>query len=152
MGVGALHMTILSVGHTNSRSLNATTEGGTGHPYWLRECIWGFVLRLKGFHIPLAQGSEVTVYTMLPPVCRFNPFCPKAERERTANSRSQTQSNTGSVPDSDQLHCYSAHRQIHEKSAPKEIIAHFFCKVKGTFTSPLWLSIKIFRWILTSLN
>ncbi len=94
---------LLSVGHTNSRSLNAATEGGTGHPYWLHECVWGFVLRLKGFHIPLAQGSEVPVYTMLPPVCRFNPFCPKAERERTAHSRSQTQSNTGSVPDSDKL-------------------------------------------------
>lgn len=68
-----------SVGHTNARSLNAAAPEGTGHPYCLCECVWGFVLRLKGFHIPLARRSEVTVYTMLPPACRFNPFCPKAE-------------------------------------------------------------------------
>lgn len=85
-------------------------------------------MRLKGFHIPLARGSEVTVYTMLPPVCRFNPFCPKAESERAANSRSQTQSNTGSVPDSDQLQCY---RNLHPKKSPDFIVSTITAALSG---------------------
>lgn len=77
------------------------TGGGTGHAYCPCDCVWCFVLRLKGFHIPLARRSKVTVYTMIPPVRRFNPFCPKVRSERRANSRLQTYKNIGNVPDSE---------------------------------------------------